>query len=248
MPFSEIDRKIEITPQKELEKNFSGIRDFMFKTHHGYWQYRFATDTPYMKESFDCNKRESVSSHMHSVALLWSLYEKACPNLSEAVDANRTLRILIKHDLGEMLNGDMSIITQLTNHVDRREVERQDLIKLSETLPDVLKKDLLEAYDSFEFDKAEIKNIDDADALLAKVIDTIAGDYFVMNVGNDLFEHRYQNANVIKIRLEGCARQLLQVLMQSGKIEAAEELRLMVEYHLKAWKEKGVEAEINLNI
>jgi putative hydrolases of HD superfamily len=89
-------------------------------------------------------RRESVAEHSWRLCLMAMVLEKAFPE----ADLGRVLRILVVHDLGEALNGDISATLQSPG--GKAEAERADLLRLLEPLPADIGGEVLALWDEYE--------------------------------------------------------------------------------------------------
>jgi len=89
--------------------------------------------------------RESVAAHTWRLCLLALLLADHFPE----VDFARLARILIVHDLGEALHGDVPA-TQQDGTPDKAARERHDLLQLIVPLPGKLQREITELWDEYE--------------------------------------------------------------------------------------------------
>ena len=104
--------------------------------------------------------KESVAAHSWAACLLALLVEDEFSD----VDFGRLARLLIVHDLGEAVSGDIPATEQ--DGTDKSARERADLLTLAAPLPADLRERLLELWD--EYDSGETPT-----ARLAKALDKI---------------------------------------------------------------------------
>ncbi len=103
---------------------------------------------------------ESVAAHSWAVCLLALLLEDDFPD----VDFAGLARLLIIHDLGEAISGDIPATEQ--DGSDKSARERADLLTLAAPLPEDLRKRLLDIWDEYASGETET-------ARLAKALDKI---------------------------------------------------------------------------
>jgi putative hydrolases of HD superfamily len=89
-------------------------------------------------------RRESAAEHTWRLSLMALVLEGAFPE----VDLDRLLRIIIVHDLGEALTGDISATLQPPE--GKSEAERTDLLRLLEPLPEDSRGYILGRWDEYE--------------------------------------------------------------------------------------------------
>jgi len=106
-------------------------------------------------------RQESVAEHTWRLCLLAILLEKDYPLLS----FSKLIKMLLIHDLGEIINGDIPAIYQ-DPEVNKDIEERRDFQLLISDLPDELKRELSELWDEY----GEAKS---PEAKLAKALDKL---------------------------------------------------------------------------
>jgi 5'-deoxynucleotidase YfbR-like HD superfamily hydrolase len=234
--------------KNEIDFQIEGVRRFISNIFPGNWQWRFKNDTPYMTISFKKGQRESVNGHMMAAAHLWNQYSNLFPKLSKVVDSKRVLLMLLGHDLGEIPKGDVSIGTQLKNGLkkDRIDNEKLGFIEVTSSLPENQKKELVSFFDAFEFGYDEVGEVWDMDALIARLIDSIVGDYFMMDHYNDIDKYWEQNALAIKTRMNGCVNQIIKIFNERGQMGAKNDVLKIVKYHIEALRKNGIKVELDL--
>ncbi|WP_162651813.1 HD domain-containing protein [Lentilitoribacter sp. Alg239-R112] len=104
---------------------------------------------------------ESVAEHTWSICLLMMCFEDQLVD----IDMLRLFKLIIIHDLGEAISGDIPATEQNPNE-DKAKLERLDFINLCTPLPDDLKTEMLVFWD--EYDAAETP-----EAVMAKGFDKI---------------------------------------------------------------------------
>jgi putative hydrolase of HD superfamily len=104
---------------------------------------------------------ESVAEHTWRLCLMALILEEYFPK----VDMSRVIKICIVHDLGEAINGDIPVPSQ-NDSMDKSENERNDFLKLADSLPEKLKKILTELWDEYE-------NATSKEAKTAKALDKL---------------------------------------------------------------------------
>lgn len=104
---------------------------------------------------------ESVAEHTWSICLLMMCFEGQL----DGFDMLRLFKLIIIHDLGEAISGDIPATEQDPSN-DKAELERTDFITLCTPLPDDLKTEMLGLWD--EYDNAQTP-----EAIMAKGFDKI---------------------------------------------------------------------------
>ena len=118
---------------------------------------------------------ESVAEHTWHLCLMILLFEDQLQD----VDFLRLIKLVIIHDLGEAVSGDIPAIHQNPD-IDKSLDERGDFIQLCEPLPEDLRAELLDLWD--EYDKGEspeaifAKGFDKLETMLQHLIDGTTGN------------------------------------------------------------------------
>lgn len=89
--------------------------------------------------------RESVAAHTWRLCLMALLLADDYPE----IDVNRLVRMLIVHDLGEALHGDIPAPRQ-DPAAGKAEQERRDLLELLAPLPEKLRHDITRLWDEYD--------------------------------------------------------------------------------------------------
>jgi putative hydrolase of HD superfamily len=90
-------------------------------------------------------ERESVAAHTWRLCLMALLLADHFPE----VDFSRLIRILIVHDLGEALHGDIPA-TRQDPSTSKAAQERRDLLELLAPLPENLRRDVTALWDEYD--------------------------------------------------------------------------------------------------
>jgi len=88
---------------------------------------------------------ESVAEHTWRLCLMAMLFYTRSPE----VDLLRLLKMCLIHDLGEALSGDVPAPAQLAGS-GKATQERTDLLELTQSLPPVLRQEIVELWDEYE--------------------------------------------------------------------------------------------------
>ncbi|MEL6194110.1 MAG: HD domain-containing protein [Bacteroidota bacterium] len=115
-----------------------------------------------LRSSHTSNGREeSVAEHTWRLCLLAMMLQKYYPN----INYNRLLKILLIHDMGEIINGDIPAIYQ-DPAVDKSQEERKDFLEVISPLTAEQQAEMLELWD-------EYNEVSSPEAKLAKALDKI---------------------------------------------------------------------------
>ncbi|MEH6631768.1 MAG: HD domain-containing protein [Halopseudomonas aestusnigri] len=115
-----------------------------------------------LRSGFTASGRpESTAEHTWRLCLMALLLEDEYPDL----DILKLMKILIIHDLGEAINGDIPAIDQSSGN-NKNVEERKDLEQLSSVLPSALKDKVMDLWDDYDQGKSE-------EARLAKALDKL---------------------------------------------------------------------------
>ncbi|MEM9326291.1 MAG: HD domain-containing protein [Bacteroidota bacterium] len=106
-------------------------------------------------------RQESVAEHTWRLCLMGALLHPYYPEL----DLSRLLKILLIHDMGEIINGDIPAIYQDPNQ-DKTSEERMDFLQVLSPLPERQQEELLLLWDEYN----EVKT---PEAKVAKAIDKL---------------------------------------------------------------------------
>ena len=118
---------------------------------------------------------ESVAEHTWQLCLMVILFEDQL----DEIDMLRLIKLLIIHDLGEVVSGDIPAIYQNPN-LDKSHEERKDFISLCAPLPDDLQNELLDLWDEYDQGKSQeailAKGFDKLETMLQHLIDGTTGN------------------------------------------------------------------------
>lgn len=106
-------------------------------------------------------RHESTAEHTWRVCLMVLVLEREYKDLNVL----KLLKMIVIHDLGEAINGDIAAIDQV-NGIDKNVEERKDLQKLIAPLPQSSQDELLDLWD-------EYNGASSREALLAKAFDKL---------------------------------------------------------------------------
>lgn len=106
---------------------------------------------------------ESTAEHTWHLCLMALCFEKEIPD----IDFRKLLKMLILHDLGETISGDIPAIHQSPNTAgDKTAQEQQDMKTLTTPLPAVLRDEFMSLWEEYE-------TMSSAEAVVAKGLDKL---------------------------------------------------------------------------
>lgn len=216
-------------------RKLNGISNFVINSLKANFNFRFR-DEPYMLSSFKEDRRESIAGHMWGVSVLWLALRDYCPKLSSLVNSEKIFEILLCHDLGEIIRGDTPIYEQYLTGESKKDIERKDLEILVKDLSKKSQKKILENFDKFE----NIEQTTDLEILVARLMDSLQGSFFVFAHGNNLVELADLRNVLTKKHFGGVVERLFKVLDDKQEKQAKEEIKNLLEDHIKLWSEIGV--------
>ncbi|MFA5932319.1 MAG: HD domain-containing protein [Candidatus Paceibacterota bacterium] len=223
--------------KNNINESLDGIYKFMSHAYNGNWQYRWS-ETPYLEENIKAGKHESILGHQWACIGFWFYLRRICPSLDGLVDTTEIYERLWGHDLGETFEGDISQFAQVAGKgADKHIVERKEIEKMGETLPKEILDQMLKWFDEME---NGFENVEKLEALVAKFIDTIQGNHFVVVFGNNLPENGEMINKIIGRSFVPVSRQLLKVLKDQGQKRAYEEVVEVITYNLDFFEKAGV--------
>jgi len=80
---------------------------------------------------------------------------------------------------------------------------------------------------------------------MARFVDTLEGNYFVLAFENDLEDYSSLGSDIFMERMKP-AIQIVKLLKERGKYKAAEEILVIIKNHLKEEQKKGIKVEMDL--
>jgi putative hydrolase of HD superfamily len=90
-------------------------------------------------------RRESVAEHTWRLALMAIVFHDSMAN----VDLLKLLKMIVIHDLGEAVSGDIPAVQQQPDD-SKAAIERADFLSLIDTLHEPLRADLITLWDEYE--------------------------------------------------------------------------------------------------
>ncbi len=221
----------------DLRADIDGMFEFMTRTFPGNWQYRCG-DTPYMLAAEQGGKRESIVGHVWACIGMWMQMRAICPALAALVDTDELNQIFWVHDLGETITGDVSSYQQLQGlGTDKHLLEHEEIRMLTDCLPKGIQENYLTVFDAFEQPLAEMTKLE---YLVAKFIDIVEGNHFVLSYGVDLGSHSTAVAAILEKKLTPRTLRLLSVLQEGGHTAAYVEVRVLAKSHVELFQKAGV--------
>lgn len=218
------------------EKDLDGIYSFMTGAYKGNSTMRWG-NTPY----FDSTRAENILSHQWSCLALLSQIRQVCPHLNALMDTTKVYEMILPHDLGEIDEGDVSLVSQLNgNGANKFEAEQRHIERLGANLPTKSRQRLLELFDDFENDNSPTKSIE---ALVATFIDYLQGNHFALIYGHNLQEHSDLVNKVVNKYFIPRVYQLVDALESGNHVEAATEIKEIFRHHIKQIQSAGIVLE-----
>lgn len=107
-------------------------------------------------------RQESTAEHTWRLCLMVMVFEKEYPNL----DTLKLMKMIVVHDLGEVIHGDIPAIDQINNGKDKSIEERKDFQQLLQPLPGHLQEEFIALWDEYE-------QASTPEAIMAKAMDKI---------------------------------------------------------------------------
>jgi 5'-deoxynucleotidase YfbR-like HD superfamily hydrolase len=223
------------------QKTLNGIYDFMAKAYQGNWQYRFG-DTPFMTAMDSSGKHESILAHQWALMEFWFVLRRLCPNLDKAVDTVKLYEMLMNHDLGETVGGDVSQTKQLAGEgSDKVSIEHLAMINLTSSLPKAISDEIVKLFELYE---AEIDQAKSIEQLVARFIDYIQGNQFALTFGNDLPENSELISKIVENWWARYAQKLIGALGDEGLMEASKEVKEIANAHIEIIAKTGIKLNI----
>lgn len=220
---------------KKTKKTLERIYKFLSRAYESNWQNRWQ-GTPYFEGTIKNGKVESVVGHVWGAMEFWFQLRRVCPKLDSLVDALQVYEVLLSHDLGETYAGEVPLYRRIHGEKDNKEDERKAVEHISETLPET-QQELLGWFDEFE---AGIEGVDRLEILTARWIDDLQANHFLLTFGKRLPRHSEPINKILQIRFVPDTNRLISVLKERGEHEAANEVRLVTEYHTEVTKAAGI--------
>jgi 5'-deoxynucleotidase YfbR-like HD superfamily hydrolase len=218
------------------KKQLNGMYKLLSRAYKCNWQYRWQ-DTPYLEEAIKNGRVESVVGHVWGTMELWFHLRKMCPKLDSLVDTTEVYEILLNHDLGETNVGDTPLYRKINGAKDSKQSERDDLEKISDSLPEV-QSELLAWFDEFE---QEIEKIDRLEILIAKWLDNLQGNHLALIFGNDLHNYSEPINKILQISFVVYTNRLVEVLKARNETDAMDEVKQVAQHHADAIKAAGID-------
>ena len=167
----------------------------------------------------------------------WFHLRRLCPKLNSLVDATEIYEIILNHDLGETNAGDIPLYRKIHGAKDNREGERKDLEQISSSLPNT-QRELLAWFDEFE---QEVEKTNRLEILVAKWLDNLQGNHFVLTFGKELPSYSKQIDRILQIRFIAYTNRLLEVLEGKSALGAVSEVRCIAAHHTEAIRAAGID-------
>jgi putative hydrolase of HD superfamily len=152
---------------------------------------------------------ESTAAHTWRLCLMALVLESYLPPLN----FTRLLKLCIIHDLGEAIHGDIPAIHQSTS-APKSEQERADLLQLTASLPDVIRREIVglwEEYEAAQTPEAQVaKALDKIETLLQHNQGANPADFdYIFNIDyGRRFTDRISLAAVLRALIDADTRRL----------------------------------------
>ncbi len=225
----------------ETKGHLESVYEFMGQVYRGGWQYRFH-ETPYMEEAIGRGEKESLLAHELGCIGHWFLLRRVCPNLNSLIDSAKLYEIFFVHDLGEITLGDVSNVAQLAGKGETKSAdELLEIEDMIQSLPERIQKEIREYFTSFENKSGST----DLEMLVARFIDQLEGNHFVLTFGKDLPAYSEVINKILNRKFIARAYQLLKELDTLGKSEAYNEILAVSLHHFQSFRNAGVNVTIS---
>lgn len=236
-----IDHTASTPEEATLFTNLDSVYQFMANIYPAYSRMRFR-GAAFMKEPTpDLSQlgEESIADHMWAATVMWEALTPILPHLSSTVDTRNLSRFILIHDMGEIANGDISAALQLKGHgKNRAEKEMQGFNDLAAMLPEASRDIFVGTHDQYEREKNNPET-QDKEVLLAKIMDMIQGDHFVLSQSIDFSGSSHVHYRIVSEKLVPYAKRLHSLLTDEGELAAAQELHGLIKHHLYQYQQKG---------
>lgn len=236
--------------EQELFKKFDGIYTTLAKLHPAYGRMRFrgAPFMPQPPEDLERNGLEDIAGHMWLTTITSRIILPVIPNAAKDIDQMTLTDMLLIHDIGEITHGDVSAFLQLNGHGKDRK-EREDLAfgEIILELPEEVREELHTTHERYEREKNNPETRD-KEALLAKIIDTVQGNHYVLTHSPNFSKYTDAHLAIVQKKLLPFTRRLEDVLKKEGNKRGAEEINSFTRHHLSLYKSKGVTIPYHSNI
>lgn len=221
---------------KEFDTELDGVYTLMADAYHGNWKYRWG-GTPYFDADMS-GRIESIAAHEWACGLFWLALRRICPALDSSVNSTEIYERLLTHDLGETHQDEVSRFQQLQGQgVNKHLLEREAIRLMVEPVGSVTGQEITNWFDEFEKKPDEMEGLE---VLVAKFVDSLQGDHFVLTFGHDLEVHSDPIGKIVNKHTVPYARRLIEVLENSGYPEAKEEVRQVFRHHIDQFQKAGV--------
>jgi len=109
----------------------------------------------------DIKRQESTAEHTWHMSMMAIALE---PYLKNKIDLMKVLKLVVVHDVGEAIIGDVLAFNQ--NHSDKYEAEEKAVLKIVESLPAASQKEIIDLYNEYQAKESK-------EALFVKMLDVI---------------------------------------------------------------------------
>jgi|GEM_PF-2872282 len=229
--------------KRELDgyEQLDAVYSFMDKLYVAYGRMRFRGAAFMQQPIKDLSNlgEESISDHMWAATVMWEGITPLFPHITAATDPSQVSRYILMHDIGEIAEGDISIVRQINGDgKGRREKEEASFLELTKTLPGATRVVFETTHQLYEEGKNDPVT-QNKEVLLAKIMDMIQGDHFVLTQSVDFATHSDLHNTIVSTKLIPYAKRLIKILRDEGNEDAAVEIELLIEHHLYQYQKKG---------
>lgn len=195
-------------------------------------------------------KFESVPGHVWACIGLWMHIKDNCPSLDRLVNSQQVFERLWAHDLGETLSGDISYAVKIKKSLRLgKRVERKNYIKIIKPLDKKVRQKLTSWYDEFE---SEGRNLP-IEALVARWIDNLQGDHFLLSFGNNLSKYSETIRNIVEARSVARAKSIIEFLEKSAMKaknvriykKAADDVKEVMRFHIGLMRKRKIRISLS---
>lgn len=244
--YSPLNMTPDFHPRTSNEADSYHRFDSMYSTlkqlYPAYGRMRFR-GSPFMPEPPADLERvglEDIADHMWMATITSRLLLPILPHTTMSVDGLKIVDMLLIHDIGEIANGDVSAVLQLQGHGQTRaEDETHAFHKIISDLPDDIKESLTATHDEYEREKND-PNTTNKEALIAKIIDTIQGNHYVLTHSPNFKEHAELHTQIVSTKLLPHTKRLEEILQDEGNSQGVTEMHLFTRHHLHMYQKRGV--------
>ncbi len=183
---------------------------------------------------------ESVAGHTWALAVTADLIRDLFPGLRSALDWNVVRKLVLYHDVREVSHGDFSAFRQLSSANGNKENETKEWRRLATILPQDIGSALFQLCEDFE----ENGSAQTLEMRFVRFLDDFQAGTFVLKFGNDLAKYSEIANRISQKRIVLWAKELADDLSEKGNLIAAEEVKIIMLYHVRRFREAGINLEL----